>query len=404
MKIAVITSGFLTLPAVEGGAVEVLLNNFLDLHENSLNNENFVVFANYNNDAFIKSRGYKKSEFIYIKENKILKFFDKFIYFISDKILKKNNSTSYKHILKRLNYINKVSIYLKKNNYDKILIENHPLLYWSLKLRKNYIKYTGKYIYHSHNEIKNFFGIKKIASNTSNVVCVSEFISGKMKESYGNHISTDVVYNAIDNTKFDKEVDLSKLYKKFNFEANDFIITFAGRIVEEKGIYELILAIKEINDPSIKLIIVGGNLEEKNKITNFEKKIIDAVSSIKKQVFFTGYIDNTEIYKYYKLANIVAIPSIWDDPCPLTILEAQASKSLIISTFSGGIPEIINEKASILISKNINTIINDLSVEIVKLKKNPNIQKKMKENIIQREEIFILEKNYNELHNLYTKI
>ena len=59
-----------------------------------------------------------------------------------------------------------------------------------------------------------------------------------------------------------------------------------------------------------------------------------------------------EINKFYSLADIAVLPSIWDDPAPLTIIEALVSGLPIITTNSGGIPEYAVEGSAIIIDRN----------------------------------------------------
>ena len=47
--------------------------------------------------------------------------------------------------------------------------------------------------------------------------------------------------------------------------------------------------------------------------------------NIKQNIFFTGYIDYSDMPNYYAIADIVVIPSIWEEPCSLTLFEAMAS-------------------------------------------------------------------------------
>ena len=46
MKMIIISPGALTIPAINGGAVETLIDLYLDYNEINLHNE-IIVFANY---------------------------------------------------------------------------------------------------------------------------------------------------------------------------------------------------------------------------------------------------------------------------------------------------------------------------------------------------------------------
>ena len=61
-KIAMITSGFLPVPATKGGAVENLIVNLLN--ENEKNKKiKFEIFSIYDQDALNKSKKYENSNF-----------------------------------------------------------------------------------------------------------------------------------------------------------------------------------------------------------------------------------------------------------------------------------------------------------------------------------------------------
>ena len=137
MKLAIITSGFLPVPATKGGAVENLIENFLKMNEECKDYE-ITVFSVYDQQAIEEAKKLKNTHVVFIKSNFLVNILDKLIFFLAKNVLKKKNSQSYRFICKRLHYLNQVSKYLKNLNYDKVLLENHPSQYLSLKWRKNY--------------------------------------------------------------------------------------------------------------------------------------------------------------------------------------------------------------------------------------------------------------------------
>ena len=59
---------------------------------------------------------------------------------------------------------------------------------------------------------------------------------------------------------------------------------------------------------------------------------------------------------YLQIADIAIIPSVWDDPFPTTVLEAQAMGLPIIASDRGGIPEEINLRNAIVVQTGKNYI------------------------------------------------
>ncbi|MGL5820473.1 MAG: hypothetical protein ACRCYE_02420, partial [Sarcina sp.] len=66
MKILIITTGALPVPATDGGAVENLIEEFL-LYNESIKKLNIDVVSLWTSDAERLSRKYKYSKFIWIK-------------------------------------------------------------------------------------------------------------------------------------------------------------------------------------------------------------------------------------------------------------------------------------------------------------------------------------------------
>lgn len=93
---------------------------------------------------------------------------------------------------------------------------------------------------------------------------------------------------------------------------------------------------------------------------------------------FTGFVHQKELYKYYNIADIAVIPSLFQDPAPLVCIEAQATGTPLIATKVGGIPEHIDNKGTILIEKN-EKMVENLSRKIEQLLNDDKLREEMKE-------------------------
>ena len=360
-KVVFITTGYMPIPAVNGGAVETLVENLLDENENK-NSYNFEVISTYDEDAIKQSKKYKHTYFNFIKTPKLVSIIDMIFYFILVNIFRKDRKNSYKFIFKRIHYIVKTSKILKHNNYDKVIIENNPTLFWTLKLKKNYKKYEGKYYYHLHNEINSFYYCKDIMKNCKSIICISNYIKKYVIDRLSIDSSNTVILkNCIDVDRFSKKIsskDVNDIRKKYNIDRNDKLILYTGRIVREKGILELIKAFKMIKTENVKLIIVGGNFIGKNDKTKFELELEEEAECIKDRIVFTGFVDYHSINKIYAISDIAVLPSMWEEPAGLTVIESLASGLPVITTNSGGIPEYATYGSAIIIDRDSNLITN----------------------------------------------
>ena len=106
MNIAIITSGYLPVPASKGGAVENIVENFII--ENEIEKKvDFEIFSIYDEDAKKIAEKYKYTDFNFIKPNKLVQILDKLIYLFFKDILKKEKTMSYRYIIQRLYFLRK---------------------------------------------------------------------------------------------------------------------------------------------------------------------------------------------------------------------------------------------------------------------------------------------------------
>ena len=335
MNILIITPGVLPVPAVSGGAVENLIEMLIEFNE--LNgNDNITITSIENLKAIEKSKKYYKTNFIFFKTKNVIKK-------IRNKINKivNNNIGNY--------YIYQICRKINLNEYDCIVVENVPE--YGIVLRK---KYKGKLILHLHNdrlnsESKNAI---KLLNLYDSILCLSDFVKQKV-ESISNEKTNKVytVHNGIDIDKF-KNVEINEEWrKKFDIK-DEKVILYTGRLVEEKGVRELIKAFIEIEKKyKAKLIIAGSVNYNSNLESNYVKEL-KKIAQNNKNIIFTGYINYNELPQIYKISDLGIIPSIWDEPFALTVVEHLASGNPVIVTNSGGMPELINEKCSIIVEKN----------------------------------------------------
>ena len=374
-SIGVITSGFLPVPATKGGAVENLLVNVMN--ENEIHNKiKLTIFSVYDNKADRESKKYKNTEFVFFKTGIVSKSIDKIIYFFAKNILKKKNSHSYRYICQRLDYLRQVSKEINKNDYKEILLENHPTQYLALKWKKNYLKYAGRYSYHCHNEFQGLYGCEEIILNTKQFICVSDYIKNTLSEYLKIEKTRFVVLrNCIDENKFNliiNDDERNKIRKKYGFGPNDFVFLFTGRVVPEKGVLELIKAAKNTVNKDFKILIVGSSLNAVKSKSKYEESVKNELEDVKDKIIFTGFVEYELIPQLYNISDVAIIPSVWNDPAPLTIIESLTVGLPIITTNSGGICEYVDNKAAIIlerdeklvenISKSIDVFLNDKDI------------------------------------------
>lgn len=403
INIAIITSGYFPVPATLGGAVEALDENLIKQNEIS-KKVRFTVFSCYDKEALNQAEKYQYSSFEFITIPWVVQFLDKSIYFFSKNVLHKKKSMSYRYILQRLYYISEVSKKLRDNDYDRILLENHATLFMTLKKYSNYKKYNGKYYYHLHNVVTNGYGCDEIIANCKKVIGVSEYINGTLKKYLGSRDNNAyvVLKNKIDQNQFAtkySKLEKDKIRQKYGMTENDVVVLFSGRFNKEKGIKELLTAFKGVKNTRAKLLVVGGYYFGSGMISPFEKEMYELAKDMGERVKFTGFIPYSKMPELYACSDIVVIPSIWDDPAPLTVIEALTSGKALITTKSGGIPEYADSKTSIILEKD-ETLVQELEKEINFLIENPKERERMEKEVRVKTIQWNIETYYNDFCNI----
>jgi glycosyltransferase involved in cell wall biosynthesis len=150
-------------------------------------------------------------------------------------------------------------------------------------------------------------------------------------------------------------------------------ILYVGWLEKEKGIKELIEAVKTIysNNKSVRLTLVGDG-----KIRKFveEFTIKNRLNGV---IQIQGWLSSKEIEKYLKRSNIFILPS-WKEGMPNALIEALAAALPVITTSVGVINDyLVNNSSAIIIEpKEVNKITKSLE----KLINDHNLRKKLSKN------------------------
>jgi glycosyltransferase involved in cell wall biosynthesis len=113
------------------------------------------------------------------------------------------------------------------------------------------------------------------------------------------------------------------------------LIVYVGRIVREKGLFELIEAMARVPD-GVSLALVGDGAAR----AECER----AAESIGVRVRFAGARPLEEIPLWLGAADVFALPS-WNEGTPNVLLEAFACGRRVVVTDVGGIPDLMTDAA-----------------------------------------------------------
>lgn len=377
MKIAILTSGILPVPAVQGGAVENLIDFYLAYNDQHKLHDMTVYSVKHPDTQNHPSMQSKVNHFYYIDTSSLFAKIRRTFYRLFHKEEYYNYFIEY--------YFEQAYKHLKKQSYDCIILENRPGYAYKLSQR---IK--SKLVLHLHNDLLNEESKlhHEILNSLHKVLTVSDYIKSRIctiKET--DKVST--VHNGIDLQRFTTQVQSGINRETLGLSQDDFVLLFSGRINKDKGVSELIDAMLELKDiPKIKLLILGSTFfGDASNDDDFVKALKTKTTCIADRISFTGFIPYSQMPNYLKLADVAVIPSIWDDPFPTTVLEAQAMGLPIITTTRGGIPEEVTNQNAILLNTDEH-IVDHLSSAIMDLYQHPEKRQQMSAASLERSKFF----------------
>lgn len=136
------------------------------------------------------------------------------------------------------------------------------------------------------------------------------------------------IYNGIDPSSFEN-VKIPEKIEKFSRLK---VVTYLGRLIQEKGVLELVKAFKSINKDDLRLVIAGNGV--------LEQEIAD-IAMQDNRILFLGKLSHDNALGLLSKTDIFVNPSNYPEGLPTIVLEAGFLALPIISTPNGGAKEVI---------------------------------------------------------------
>lgn len=281
------------------------------------------------------------------------------------KLLKEINKTNpCLYILNMRIYISSLlGLFISKRNRKPSLLIEH--VSGHLKL-DNFLLNTAAHLYeHAISKVMKLF--------TDKFYAVSQ-ASSKWMEHF-NIKPSGIIYNGVNLE--DESTDIISIRKKYSLEDNDIIISYAGRLIKEKGIISLIETFNALRKKysHIYLFIAGeGTLLNELK---------EHYSPNTHHIYILGGLKHSLVMDLLSTSDIIVNPTYYPEGMSTLLLEAGLNHCAVITTSMGGALELINDS-------NLGIVIK------------PN----SKEEIYNAMDKLIQDKAYRELiaENLYNKV
>lgn len=325
-KILFVMTSALPFPPSKGGAVQSLVASLIDYNE--VHKEFDIEVTSIQDErASEMARQYHTTKQCVIKvPNLILTVRNKQIRKISG-LAKSITDKFYSH---------KIIMLLKNKHYDFVVYENETLIPMMAETQR------AKSILHLHND----YNIEKLCQSVKldSVFCISKYIENRVK-AQAPDIQTELLYNGVCLGDFIRDPATGEeVRKQYGIRRDAVVFVFAARIVKEKGLLELVQAFKMLNPETrshAALIILGSKIygnNVKDEYLSRVKKECDGSENI----VFTGYVSHEKISDIYSAADVGCLPTLWEEPLSLSVIEYMAMNMPVVISDAGGMIELID--------------------------------------------------------------
>lgn len=140
-----------------------------------------------------------------------------------------------------------------------------------------------------------------------------------------------VISNPVDTARMARPADFdpATVRSQFGFAADDFVMTFVALgHYERKGLPLLLEAMARLQDPRVKLLVVGG---QPGVIQDYTARA--EALGIKGQIAFTGF--QKDVRPYLWASDVFAFPSYYEVFSLVTLEAAAAGLPLVVSHLNG---------------------------------------------------------------------
>jgi glycosyltransferase involved in cell wall biosynthesis len=186
-----------------------------------------------------------------------------------------------------------------------------------------------------------------LANEAWRVICCSKYMAEQVSQLFNIPVSRiDIIPNGVNLDQY-STITPSPTFKRQYSHPHEKLALYVGRLVYEKGVSVLVDAVNLVQQQTnTKFIIVGDGY--------MRDRLVDQAQRVRamNKIFFTGFLDEENVKKLYRVADVFIIPSLYE-PFGIVALEGMASGVPVVASSVGGLAEIItHDQTGVLVHPN----------------------------------------------------
>jgi glycosyltransferase involved in cell wall biosynthesis len=181
------------------------------------------------------------------------------------------------------------------------------------------------------------------------VLAISDYIRSLLVNNYEMHPEqVSILRNGVSLSRFRTSPDSGReVRRELGLSPENSLVLSASNLRPEKGLDVLLKAFPIIlkKCPSAVLIIVGDG-PEKNRLEELAAEL-----RLGERVRFLGL--RSDVQLFMQICDVLVVPSVWQEPAGLVVLEAMACGKPVVVTRVGGMPEpVLNGSTGMIVPPN----------------------------------------------------
>ncbi|RBW70820.1 glycosyltransferase family 4 protein [Bacillus taeanensis] len=240
--------------------------------------------------------------------------------------------------------------FVQHNQYDLIHIFNRPRLVLPVREAAPNAKITLS----MHNDMFHQPKIDpeeavKVLEETAKIATVSHYVGNTIKKLFPQaEGKLKTIYSGVDHNRFlpgthsNMKSIRDKLRREHGLNGKT-VIMFAGRLSRNKGADRLVRAMNELSKKhkNLALVLVGSKWFSQNDVTDFVAYVRALAKRSAIPVVTTGFVSPYKMQEWYGASDLFVCTSIWQEPLARVHFEAMAAGLPIVTTNRGGNAEAI---------------------------------------------------------------